>query len=282
MRSATLILAFMMLTGCANIPHNNVLLFGTDTKFALDISSAATQGGAPQITIGYRRAEAVWMPLVANRQTCDAQGNCQTTTALSGEGTGGVEVMTGEDFETGDGKDAYSVFASFGAKFSGEASVGEVSGSGGLAQFFATGIAAQRLAANPGVEAALKINNPGAAGAEADAKQAEVDKTLAEVRLAELEKELGEQQFQSATEAGRQAQQTAMAEATVILSRCGGPDGGVATWQSRVAQAATKGLSTGGKLVLERSGSNAEVRQFLEANDAYRKPFIDNLSTICA
>ena len=53
---------------CLQQPNNNVLLFGTDTKVALDVSSSATSGGAPQITLGYRRAEAVWMPLVVNEQ----------------------------------------------------------------------------------------------------------------------------------------------------------------------------------------------------------------------
>lgn len=57
--------------------------------------------------------------------------------------------LQGED---GDTKDSYSVFASFGAKFSGGVTGTEAKASGGLAQFFATGIAAQKLADNPGIE----------------------------------------------------------------------------------------------------------------------------------
>lgn len=55
------------LSGCLNgVQHNDVLIFGTDTKLALDVSASATGGGTPEVTIGYKRAEAVWMPLVAN------------------------------------------------------------------------------------------------------------------------------------------------------------------------------------------------------------------------
>lgn len=179
MRGATLITACAMLAGCANIPHNNVLLFGTDTKVALDISSAATQGGAPQITIGYRRAEAVWMPLVANKQTCGNAGNCQTETATNNSG---VQVLSGKDQQSGQGTDAYSVFASFGAKFGAEASGAEVSGSGGLAQFFATGIAAQRLAANQSVQEALKVST----APEAAARTAEAEAVIEQERTRQI------------------------------------------------------------------------------------------------
>lgn len=160
--------------GCVQQPHNNVLLFGTDTKVALDVSSSATSGGAPQLTLGYRRAEAVWMPLVANEQTCDANGDCRTATASS-DGSNEPKVLEGLDFRTNGGRDSYSVFASFGAKFSGEATPGGAGAQGGLAQFFATGIAAQRLASNPGVETVLKVNNGDAADAESTATASEAD-----------------------------------------------------------------------------------------------------------
>src|SRR5437899_4879752 len=52
--------------GCTTLRHNDVLIFGTDTKLAVDVSAAPTSGGAPEITIGYKRQEAVWMPLVVN------------------------------------------------------------------------------------------------------------------------------------------------------------------------------------------------------------------------
>lgn len=47
-------------TGCSTV-GNEVLLFGTDTKVALDISGDPT--GQPTFTLGYKRREAVWLPL---------------------------------------------------------------------------------------------------------------------------------------------------------------------------------------------------------------------------
>ncbi|MEO1101499.1 MAG: hypothetical protein AAFW65_06585 [Pseudomonadota bacterium] len=73
--------------------------------------------------------------------------------------------------------DTYSVFASFGAR--GE--VGENKASGGIAQFFATGIAAQRLGANPQVGIALNTAAPDAIEkrAAADEQEAKTEETKA-------------------------------------------------------------------------------------------------------
>ena len=85
MHRRTLIVVFasaIAASACANQPHNNVLIFGTDTKVALDISSSPTAGGAPQITLGYKRSEAVWMPLAVNDHDCTSDSNtCNTKTA---------------------------------------------------------------------------------------------------------------------------------------------------------------------------------------------------------
>jgi hypothetical protein len=52
--------------GCSMVSHKDLMLFGTDTKFALDVSAAPENGGTPQFTLGYKRREFVWMPLLAN------------------------------------------------------------------------------------------------------------------------------------------------------------------------------------------------------------------------
>lgn len=273
MRNATLIAACAILAGCANIPHNNVLLFGTDTKVALDISSAATQGGAPQITLGYRRAEAVWMPLVANNQTCDDDGNCRTETALNGKNNNndqdkaaGVAIMTGVDFKTGNGRDAYSVFASFGAKFSGQAGVGDVGASGGLAQFFATGIAAQRLAENPGVVTALKVGSaPEAAArtAEAEAKIAVSD--VERARIAQEQAVLALNNNQRATK--------------VLLACGGGPQGDKTKWTAAVN--ANPGLNADDKAEILLASSNTSAVNLLATDPAVLEAFEINLTSIC-
>lgn len=176
--------------GCAQLPHNNVLLFGTDTKVALDVSSSATSGGAPQITLGYRRAEAVWMPLAVNDQDCEVTGeSCRVTTARETRNIDsdpkqtveGPVLYQSKKYVSGNLErvDSYSVFASFGAKFTANAAATETSASGGLAQFFATGVAAQRLADNPTLVQALKVTPPETAKEEAEAQSDAADANAA-------------------------------------------------------------------------------------------------------
>ena len=57
--------AISLLSACV-VPHNDTLLFGTDTKIALDVSMPPETAGTPQVTVGYKRREFVWMPLLAN------------------------------------------------------------------------------------------------------------------------------------------------------------------------------------------------------------------------
>ncbi len=121
----------LLATGCATPKHSNVLIFGTNTKLALDLSADTT--GNPGITIGYARQEAVWMPLLANTGKDYEPSLCATENCLY-RGT--------EDND----KDTYSVLASFGAKFSAEYTGTSPKAGGGLAQYFATGLAARKLA----------------------------------------------------------------------------------------------------------------------------------------
>jgi hypothetical protein len=57
-----------LLSGCTVLPHNDVMLFGTDSQVAVDVSANPEQNSVPHITIGYKRREFVWMPLFPNGQ----------------------------------------------------------------------------------------------------------------------------------------------------------------------------------------------------------------------
>lgn len=211
------LLAVVALTsGCAlnrdKNPHNDVLVFATHTKFGVDISAPLNSATLPAINVGYNRAEAVWMPLRPNGPNKDwilseratAQvvaelNKCKTDlqTAVPDVDERNkicmatvlpqakyVSMSSGIDSGKGGANleiDTYSVFASFGAR-------GGVSGSGaqgGLAQVFATGIAAQRLAANPQVGAALNAAAPQAVIAQARANEAAANAIAAQAPLRE-------------------------------------------------------------------------------------------------
>jgi hypothetical protein len=169
----------LLVSGCNNFEHNDTLLFGTDTKIALDVSASAAQGGTPAVTIGYKRVEAVWMPLYAN-----GQGSvCDATTEQERRGCGSTQDPKYVGEGSGGEQDAYSVFASFGSKIRGEAAG---NGDVGIAQFFATGVAAQRLADNPFAALALSVQHPSTGAMLGDAlKEAEITRQyeLAGVRL---------------------------------------------------------------------------------------------------
>ncbi len=165
MRRAAAIAAALILGGCGTA-GNEVMVFGTDTKVALDISGDPT--GAPSFTLGYKRREAVWLPLSAggggipthlclpgapplicasiadmpqkgshvchpvtennNAQTPD--GKAKLLCVGAGDVKRSLYIGTGGK----EPKDAYSVMASFGLK-------SDVAGETQIAQFFATGMA---------------------------------------------------------------------------------------------------------------------------------------------
>lgn len=179
-------------SGCAltqNNPHNDVLVFATVTKLGVDLSAPLNSATLPQINIGYNRAEAVWMPLRPNGpkgstpaeqkaaanlseqlQRCEDQLKALITDLKQRQATCLATVLPSDKYVsmstgirndiggTGIEIDTYSVFASFGVR--GSASGAQANG--GLAQVFATGIAAQRLAANPQVGQALNSAAPAA------------------------------------------------------------------------------------------------------------------------
>ncbi len=237
--------ALALTTGACGVlgqPHNDVLIFGTTTKVALDVSAPVQNGALPEFTLGYKRNEGVWMPLkqngpmsagsemdvdkaVAELQKCtkklteeasltasDAAARCAGYILPAGKY---VSYASGVDKEHGGANaevDTYSVFASFG----GRGGIGFNAANGSLAQFFATGIAAQRLGANPGLTAALKAEDPAAATAAAKAAtaQAEADKAKAEAEAAAA-KELAP---------SKKAKDDEIAALTAEWKDCGDPD----------------------------------------------------------
>lgn len=141
------------LLGCSTPQHSNTLIFGTTTKVAIDASQEPA--GAFGVTIGYKRSEAVWMPLVANQVGSNGgvvPSTCSTDDCRKFEGRTGYD---GNPSGAG-ARDTYSVLATF----SGEASASSQNpqATGGLAQYFATGIAARLLAQYGG---AAVVNSAG-------------------------------------------------------------------------------------------------------------------------
>jgi hypothetical protein len=164
---ATLAIILASVAACKSQPHRDVMLFGTKTKFAIDIAlQPETQ--TPEFTVGYKRQEFVYLPLTVNAQdsaiACPEAGksNCAKADSTS------LKYRSERHSEhSQSSRDSYSVFASFGAKFGG----GSRGTDGGLAQFFATGIAAQELGKNTSIGNALAVQ-PVDAGAAVRANQA--------------------------------------------------------------------------------------------------------------
>lgn len=138
-------------SGCVQATrHSNTMVFGTNTSFGIKVGTDTAQ--VPTIVVGYDRQEAVIMPLVANTQEAkDGALNrlspCDLTQAV-GVGDGAKFAVHPCLLAAVNGKamDSYSVLASFGASYDASSSGAK----GGLAQYFATGVAAQLLAATGG------------------------------------------------------------------------------------------------------------------------------------
>lgn len=164
--ASAILLALGVLSGCQSTPnHTNTLIFGTNTKIALDVSQDPT--GVVGVTLGYKRQEAVWMPLLANTRKSNTSSDmlpadCSNSTAPDTvnvtPGSKDPKVMdckftgkAGSTSTNGTGaEDTYSVLATFSGEGKGVAGTAagkpEASAGGALAQFFATGLAARVLA----------------------------------------------------------------------------------------------------------------------------------------
>ncbi|WP_126377317.1 hypothetical protein [Desulfovibrio ferrophilus] len=133
-------------------------MFGTNTKVGFDIGyDAATTSG--NILLGYDRQEAVWLPLLANR---DKDGNSSANTQMLFKGEEGAN-----------NRDTYSVLASFGADFNGKGAATGVESGSGLAQYFATGLAARTLADKGGADL-VKVSANGVTQEIKDAATAQI------------------------------------------------------------------------------------------------------------
>lgn len=262
--------------GCAQQPHNNVLIFGTDTKFALDVSSSAAQGGAPEVTLGYKRREAVWLPLSNNEYECENKDEeaisyrCDvtaTTVKFTGASEGINEELGGKEKE----EDAYSVFASFGADFGGEADATGSKASGGLAQFFATGIAAQRLGANPQVTTALAVKS---------VAESDLDAAKKEVSDAKDEAAKAQQLSEELTSQLNAKQEKKGAEINLVLA-CANLETSDSKADALVAQAKTDG---GNAAVLDSLKNNPKKDYWIatmQVDSAVRKFLVGAYGTVC-
>jgi hypothetical protein len=112
----------------------------------VDVSQEPT--GTIGVTIGYKRQEAVWMPLLANKAHGTTNefipAECASTATecpkfVGTAGTAGGAAGAGA-------QDTYSVLATFSGQVGGGTSGQGVDAKAGLAQYFATGLAARLLA----------------------------------------------------------------------------------------------------------------------------------------
>ncbi len=162
----TLVATLPGLAGCMQaIRHSNTMVFATTTS--LGIKAGASAGETPAINVGYDRQEAVLMPLLANTKEKPESANKLTPCGIDQVGlelgeaaellhpckfvateTTTTSLAGGERTVTY--QDSYSVLASFGARGGGGTGSGAAEGTISLAQYFATGLAAQKLAENGG------------------------------------------------------------------------------------------------------------------------------------
>lgn len=204
--------AALGLAGCQ--AHNDVLVFGTGTVIGADASAAPAQGGAPAVSIGYKRWEGVWMPLKSAPQPVS-------------QGDAAYDETDRELFQSqiADGaksrKDAYSVFASIGARFNGGATTGEVKAGAGIAQFFATGAAAVSLTQNEALVTVLKVDSDKATESQAKAVAAAAGNPTSR----SIDAALGEDELQSIIE-GTNKEKALHERRVALVKACAtAPDG---------------------------------------------------------
>ena len=164
------------LSGCG---HNDVLVFGTDTKLALDVTTGVSEGASPSITVGYKRKEAIWMPLLVNgRDSRVVPCVKKPQTEVCENGTTSPWPADGAKYETvrettkagvtTTERTLPSLLASIGASFGGSAAKG-AEARGGLTQWIATGRAADLLAENKALVTAFKVESAEGAQSQAQA-----------------------------------------------------------------------------------------------------------------
>lgn len=168
------LISMSALPGCVQATrHSNTMIFGTNTQFG--IRAGTTPASVPEVNIGYSRQEAVVLPLVANASDNGTyQAPCDPTQPVQAEGGAKFAVHPCLLVAiNGSAQDSYSVLASFGAKFDGQARPDGAGIQGGLAQYFATGMAAQLLALSGGASV-VAVGEAAAKAAENEPTQATV------------------------------------------------------------------------------------------------------------
>ena len=154
--SISSLLAMTSLGGCSNVDRS--LMFFTATTMGIEVGVDPAQP-APKIIIGYKRAEGVLNPVylppekIADVTTVTQTPQGATKSVITTTQTG-AKVAVNDVYR----HEAYSVLAKLKGKAGGEATVsksGEVTANGEVSQWFATGKAADILAANEYAAAAL-------------------------------------------------------------------------------------------------------------------------------
>lgn len=159
--------------GCANMPHNDVLIFGTNTKVAFDVSADPANAGSPNFTLGYKRQEIALVPLRANGTLVTENGTIDITEK-------GNKYIGIDDKR----QDTYSVFASFGANFA-----AGTQNEAALSQFFATGIAAQNLGQSLTAASMVSVQPVDARVLERQEEISKLHKILGEEKVQRIESE---------------------------------------------------------------------------------------------
>ncbi len=183
----------MLVAACETVKHNDVLIFGTNTKVAFDVSSDPTNAGIPSLTLGYKRQEVALVPLMANCPLATCEKECRKYIGVDGAK-----------------KDTYSVFASFGGDFNGGSKTGA-----GLSQFFATGIAAQNLGKSSAAANMVSVQP-------VDSKTLEQQETINS-----LQKILGEERIMKIELEQKKIVSDNQAKAAVIVMKVAKADGNI-------------------------------------------------------
>lgn len=147
--------------------HSNTLVFTTNTVSGLKVGADEKQ--LPAVQVGHSRQELAWVPVLANAGGDEQDGDL---VPCKQAGTDGNNIEACKFIGTHDGvdNDSYSTIASFGSKKGVEVVSGKsTNATVALAQYFATGIAAQYLVLTGGANV---VSVGGDTKAKADAAEA--------------------------------------------------------------------------------------------------------------
>ncbi|WP_262693786.1 hypothetical protein [Kordiimonas aquimaris] len=125
------------------LKHSNTLIFATNTTSGLKIGADEKQ--LPGIQVGHSRQEVAFVPVLANTGPASGGGDLAPCDAANAKACKFVGTHDGKS------KDSYSTLASFGSKKGASVDAsGNLQGTVAIAQYFATGVAAQQLAISGG------------------------------------------------------------------------------------------------------------------------------------